>query len=247
MQHSDQEKKERLEKILSNLGYGVRKDVPYWIRKGWVTVNGERAKSASQKVFASEVMLEGKPLDHPFGLTIVYHKPLGVVCSRKEEGQLIFSDFPERWLDRKPALSSVGRLDKNTSGLLIVTDDGQLNHQITSPKHHIPKIYAVTLADPLQGNEAEQFSSGTLMLESDDTPCLPAELEITGEKSAAITLHEGRYHQIRRMFAAIGHHVTTLQRTHIGGLSLASLQLSEGAYQSMTADEVMQRIMGSSA
>jgi len=240
------QKKERLEKLLSNLGYGARKDVTYWVRAGWVTINGEKAKSASQKVLPSEVMLEGKPLDHPNGLTIVYHKPLDAVCSRKEEGRLIYADFPERWLDRKPALSSVGRLDKNTSGLLILTDDGQLNHKITSPKKHISRTYSVELAESLKDEWVEKFASGTLMLDSEDKPCLPAELVITGEKTADIVLHEGRYHQVRRMFGSIGNHVTSLQRTHIGELSLVSLNLQAGEYQSFEADDLLQRIHGDS-
>lgn len=238
------QKKERLEKLLSNLGYGARKDVTYWIRSGWVTVQGEKAKSGAQKVLASEVMLEGKPLDHPNGLTIAYHKPLNAVCSRKEEGRLIYADFPERWLGRKPAISSVGRLDKNTSGLLILTDNGQLNHKITSPKKHISRTYHVELAEALKGDEGLKFSSGTLMLDSEDSPCLPAELTVTGEKTAVIVLHEGRYHQVRRMFGAVGNHVISLQRTHIGALSLASLNLQAGEYQSIKADALLQRIHG---
>jgi len=237
------QKKERLEKILANLGYGARKDVTYWIRAGWVTVNGEKAKSGSQKVLASEVMLEGKALDHPYGLTVVYHKPLGAVCSRKEEGRLIYADFPERWLGRKPALSSVGRLDKQTSGLLILTDDGQLNHKITSPKQHISKTYAVTLAEALKGDEGEKFASGTLMLDSEDSPCLPAELTVTGDKTATIVLHEGRYHQVRRMFAAVGNHVTSLQRTHIGALSLHDLNIQAGDYQTFEPDTLLDLIL----
>lgn len=234
------EKKERLEKILSNLGYGARKDVGYWVRSGWVTVEGEPAKSASQKVLASQVMLEGKALDHPYGLTLVYHKPLGAVCSRKEDGRLIYADFPERWLGRKPALSSVGRLDKETSGLLILTDDGALNHQLTSPKYDISKTYAVTLAEPFQGDEMEKLASGTLMLDADDRPCKAAELEITGEKSANLVLHEGRYHQVRRMFAALGNHVVSLERIKIGALSLSSLCLEAGEYRIFESNELLQ-------
>ncbi|MDQ6980545.1 MAG: pseudouridine synthase [Ghiorsea sp.] len=235
-------KLERLEKIMSRLGYGARRDVPHWIREGWLTVNGEKPKSASVKVYASDVELDGAPLDHPFGLTVVYHKPLGTVCSRKEEGRIIFEDFPERWLGRKPPLSSVGRLDKETSGLLIVTDDGQLNHHLTSPKHHISKTYAVTLDDPLQGNEVEVFLAGTLMLEADDKPCLPAELTITDEKTVQVVLHEGRYHQVRRMFAALGNHVTALERTHTGNLSLESLNLQAGGYQTIEVETLKQLI-----
>jgi len=240
------EKKERLEKMLSNLGYGARKDVAYWLRSGWVTVDGVKAKSVSQKVVPSQVMLEGKALDHPYGLTLVYHKPLQAVCSRKEDGRLIYADFPERWLARKPALSSVGRLDKETSGLLILTDDGALNHQLTSPKHNISKTYAVTLAESLKGDEVKKLASGTLMLDADDRPCKAAELEVTGENTANLVLHEGRYHQVRRMFAAMGNHVTALERIQIGVLSLSSLCLEAGKYQTFERDELLQMVVGKS-
>jgi 16S rRNA pseudouridine516 synthase len=230
---------ERLDKLLANLGYGARKDVRHWIKAGWITVDGKPATSPAQKVFADQVRLEGKELDHPDGLTIIYHKPLGAVCSRKESGCLIYADFPARWIDRKPPLSSVGRLDKDTSGLLIVTDDGQLNHQLTSPKRHISKTYAVTLHQPLDGSETARFASGTLMLEDDDRPCLPAELSIASETEAELILHEGRYHQVRRMFAAVGNHVTALTRTHIGALSLQDTALTAGKYKTTTPAELM--------
>jgi 16S rRNA pseudouridine516 synthase len=235
-------KKERLDKLLSNLGYGVRKDVSYWVNDGLITVDGKPAASAAQKVTTDQVRLEGKPLDHPHGLTIIYHKPLGAVCSRREDGQLIFDDFPERWINRKPPLSCVGRLDKNTSGLLILTDNGQLNHRITSPKQHISKTYAVTLDRPLQGHEVNIFASGKLMLENDDRPCLPAKLTITGDCRASLMLHEGRYHQVRRMFTAAGNHVTELTRTHIGALELAATKLQAGAYITITAAELIEMI-----
>jgi len=238
-----QKKTERLDKLLSNLGYGARKDVRYWIKEGWITVDEKPATSPAQKVSADQVLLDGKSLDHPDGLTIIYHKPLGTVCSRKENGRLIYADFPDRWIDRKPPLSAVGRLDKETSGLLIVTDDGNLNHQLTSPKKHISKTYAVTLDRPLQGNEVEIFASGTLLLEGDDKPCLPAELVLRGEREATVVLHEGRYHQVRRMFAAVGNHVTALTRTHIGQLSLESCQLSEGDYQVTTPETLLSLVL----
>jgi len=235
-------KTERLDKLLSNLGYGARKDVRHWIKEGWISVDGKPAISPAQKVFADQVLLEGKQLDHADGLTMIYHKPLGTVCSRKEQGRLIYADFPERWIDRKPSLSSVGRLDKETSGLLIVTDDGQLNHQLTSPKHHISKTYAVTLDRPLDGSEIERFASGKLILEDDDRPCLPAELTMLGETEASVILHEGRYHQVRRMFAAVGNHVNALTRTHIGSLSLQSTALGTGEYNTITAEELMRLV-----
>lgn len=230
--------KERLDRLLSRLGYGSRSDVKVWIRQGLISVDGKTPSSASQKVDASQVLIEGNPMDHPAGLTVIYHKPLGAVCSHRESGRLIYDDFPARWADRKPALSSVGRLDKETSGLLILTDDGQLNHHITSPKNHISRTYAVTLDSPLKGNEADIFARGTLMLKEDDKPCLPAELSIIDEHHISLVLHEGRYHQVRRMFAAVGNHVTELCRTHIGTLSLESTGLAPGEYQSRTVDEV---------
>ena len=235
-------KTERLDKLLSNLGYGSRSDVRYWIKDGLITVDGSRAASPAQKVRADQVQLDGEPLDHPNGLTIIYHKPVGSVCSHKEGGRLIYEGFPERWLNRKPPLSSVGRLDKETSGLLILTDDGQLNHRITSPKQHISRTYAVTLDAPLEGGEAELFASGTLLLDQDEKPCLPAELTITGEKQASLTLHEGRYHQVRRMFAATGNHVTGLVRTHIGGLELSATKLQAGEYITLKPDKLMNMV-----
>jgi 16S rRNA pseudouridine516 synthase len=232
-------KVERLDKLLSNLGYGARKDVRHWIREGWITVDGKPALSPSQKVLPDQVRLGGDELDHPCGLTLIYHKPPGAVCSRKEGGRLIYADFPERWIDRKPPLSSVGRLDKETSGLLIVTDDGQLNHYLTSPKQHISKTYAVKLDRPLTGNEAGLFGSGKLVLEGEEKPCLPAELSIIHPTEASLVLHEGRYHQVRRMFAAVGNHVVKLKRTHIGALSLQSTGLDDGDYKTVTATELM--------
>jgi len=236
-------KAERLDKLLANLGYGLRKDVRSWIKDGLITVDGNQPISPAQKVTPEQVLLMQKPLDHPYGLTFVYHKPLGSVCSRKEDGRLIYDDFPERWIARKPPLSSVGRLDKDTSGLLIITDDGQLNHQLTSPKKHISKTYAVTLDRTLKGNEADIFSSGKLILEGEEKPCLPAELTINGENQVALILHEGRYHQVRRMFAAVGNHVVTLQRTHIGVLSLQETSLSAGQYQTLTAEQLMAMVI----
>jgi 16S rRNA pseudouridine516 synthase len=137
---------------------------------------------------------------------------------------LVYDLLPERFRDRDPVLSSVGRLDRDTSGLLLLTDDGQLLHRIVSPKARLDKVYVAELAQDLRGDEAAQFASGTLLLESDDKPLLPAELEVLGPRQVRLALHEGRYHQVRRMFAAVGNHVQALQRVRIGGLDLGQLQ-----------------------
>ena len=124
---------------------------------------------------------------------------------------------------RSPLLSTVGRLDRDTSGLLLMTDDGQLLHRIVSPKSHLPKVYEATLAQDLRGDEVALFASGTLLLESETTPLAPATLDVLGPRHARLTLTEGRYHQVRRMFAATGNHVEALHRTRVGGLSLGEL------------------------
>ena len=121
----------------------------------------------------------------------------------------------------------MGRLDRDTSGLLLFTDDGALLHRISSPKSKLSKVYEATLASDLRGDELELFASGTLMLESEQTPLLPAELEVIDARHARLTLHEGRYHQVRRMFAAVGNHVAALHRSRVGGLDLGDLPAGE--------------------
>jgi 16S rRNA pseudouridine516 synthase len=150
-----------------------------------------------------------------------------------------------RWRSREPALSTIGRLDKETSGLLLMTDDGDLLHRIISPKSHVPKRYIVTLDRPLQGNEVAIFASGDMMLEGEQKPLLPAELEVTGDKSARLILHEGRYHQVRRMFAALGNHVTALHRDRIGALALPN-DLAAGQIRVMSLDDIAQ-VFGAAA
>jgi len=226
---------ERLDRLLSRIAYGSRKEVAAWVKQGRITVAGKAATSPAQKVVPAEVLFDDEPLEYPDGLTLIYHKPLGSVCSHKETGRLIYEDFPEHWQERKPPLVSVGRLDKETSGLLILTDDGQLNHHLTSPRHHVPKRYHAVLARPLNGDEADIFASGSLLLEDEDTPCLPAELEVLGPNEAVLVLHEGRYHQVRRMFAAVGNHVEALSRIGIGRLALDDTDLAAGEFRAVTA------------
>jgi 16S rRNA pseudouridine516 synthase len=149
---------------------------------------------------------------------------------------LIYDLLPPRFRDRAPVLSTVGRLDRDTSGMLLLTDDGALLHRIISPKSKLSKVYEAELAQDLSGNEVPLFASGTLLLESEKTPLLPAELKIHDPRHAQLVLHEGRYHQVRRMFAATGNHVAALHRSHIGGLGLDGLQ--EGQWRMLTATDL---------
>src|SRR3712207_583277 len=189
----------RLDRLLANLGYGSRREVQQLVWAGLVTLDGEVIEDADQRIavardLSARMQVQGKPLDPPPGLILMLHKPLGVTCSHKEAGPLVYSLLPDRWRRRDPALSTVGRLDKETSGLLLMTDDGNLLHRIISPRANVPKRYLMTLARAWRGDEAEICASGTLMLEGEDKPLLPAQLEVLSPASAHVTVTEGRYH-----------------------------------------------------
>lgn len=215
----------RIDRLLANMGYGSRRDIQTLANADRVTLDGQPIDDAGARIavtpdLATRMSVEGAPLDPVPGLILLLHKPLGVTCSRKEAGPLVYDLLPERWRRREPAISTVGRLDKDTSGLLLMTDDGALLHKIISPKNDVAKRYRVELARPLKGDEAAVFGAGDLMLESEDKPLLPAVFEPLSERSGLLTLHEGRYHQVRRMFAAIGNHVEALHRDQVGALGL---------------------------
>lgn len=221
----------RLDRLLANLGYGSRREVSHMVRSGWITLDDVVLTDADQKIplsadLSARMKVRGKRLDPLPPFTLMIHKPVGVVCSHKEShSERIYDLLPGRWLGRDPAMSTVGRLDKETSGLLILTDDGGLLHRIISPKSSIAKRYRVELDRPLKGDEGAIFASGAMMLEGETDPLLPAELTVLGPKEAYLVLTEGRYHQVRRMFAAVGNHVTGLHRDRIGNLTLpASLE-----------------------
>ena len=213
----------KLAKQLAGLGYGSRKEVAIAIRDGRVTGEGE------------DLRIDGEPIDPPHGMVLMMHKPAGFTCSHADQGRLVYDLLPPRFQKRDPKVSSVGRLDAETTGLLLFTDDGALLHRLISPKSSLEKTYEATLARPLEGHEAALFSAGTLVLRGEDKPCLPARLEVTGTHTARLTLTEGRYHQVRRMFAAAGNHVEALHRSRFGGLELGDLTV--GAWRLLQADE----------
>lgn len=221
----------KLLRRIANLGYGTRKQVTALFREGRVTdANGDVLYADDElDVHArhEDVRIDGEPLDPAPGLLLMLHKPVGVTCSTKDQGRLVYDLLPPRFRLRDPLLSTVGRLDRETSGLLLFTDDGALLHRIISPKAELPKVYEATLARPLRGDEAALFASGTLMLESETKPLLPAELTVLEDGRARLVLHEGRYHQVRRMFAAVGNHVEALHRPQVGGLALDGLEAGQ--------------------
>ncbi len=223
----------KLVKTIANLGYGSRRQVAAMFREGRITDARGEVLYADDQVAHADVRIDGEALDPPAGLVLMLHKPVGYTCSTKDRGRLVYDLLPPRYALRSPALSTVGRLDRDTSGLLLLTDDGALLHRIISPKSRLPKVYEATLAQPLRGDEAAVFTSGTLLLESEKTPLLPAQLELLSPTQARLTLYEGRYHQVRRMFAAVGNHVEALHRSRIGGLDLGGL--AEGAWRVLNA------------
>ena len=213
----------KLVKHLANLGYGSRKEVAQMFRAGRITDARGDVLYADDRPAHADVRVDAEALDPPPGLLLMLHKPVGYTCSRKDQGRLVYDLLPPRFRLRDPLLSSVGRLDRDTSGLLLLTDDGQLLHRITSPKSELAKFYIATLAQDLGAEVTALFASGTLLLESEQTPLLPVELDVLAPRHARLTLHEGRYHQVRRMFAAVGNHVEALHRERIGGLDLDDL------------------------
>jgi 16S rRNA pseudouridine516 synthase len=225
-------KKLRLERLLANLGYGSRKEVHKAIKSGAFKFNGEFVVDASAQ-FAPEDLksatFDDEKIDPVSPLTLMLHKPQGYTCSSDEAGLLVYDLLPPRWKQRDPLLSSAGRLDKDSTGLVLMTDDGQLLHKIISPKVHVKKQYRVTLRDDLKGDETALFASGEFLLKSDDKPLKPAEWHPDSARRGTMVLQEGRYHQIRRMFGAIGNHVEALHRFQIGGLALDGIE--EGQYK----------------
>ncbi len=234
----------RLVRLIANLGYGSRKQVAAMFREGRITDPDGEVLYADDKVEHAQLRVDGEPLDPPAGLVLALHKPVGFTCSTRDPGRIVYDLLPPRFRLRSPVLSTVGRLDRDTSGLLLMTDDGGLLHRIISPRSQLAKVYEAELAEPLRGDEAALFASGSLMLESEKTPLAPAGLEVLAPRRARLSLTEGRYHQVRRMFAAVGNHVDALHRVRIGGLSVDGL--AAGEWRALGAAD-LQRLFGEAA
>jgi 16S rRNA pseudouridine516 synthase len=234
----------KLVKLIANLGYGSRREVARLFREGRITDAAGEVLYADDRVAHAEIRVDGEPLDPPQGLVLLLHKPVGYTCSTRDPGRIVHDLLPPRFRLRSPLLSTVGRLDRDTSGALLLTDDGALLHRIVSPKSALAKVYEATLAQDLRGDEAAIFASGTLLLEAETTPLAPAMLEAVDARHARLRLTEGRYHQVRRMFAAGGNHLEALHRSRIGGLALGDL--APGAWRIVDAADIEALFAGSS-
>ena len=218
----------RVDAHLSSLGYCTRSEAKKFLKIYEVCVKGIRVFDPSIKAYHGDITINDEKLD-PETITILLNKPSGYICSHNDAGSLIYSLLPDRWNRRNPKISTVGRLDVDTTGAIILTDDGDLNHKLTSPKSDVSKIYEVTLAQELRGDEEKIFQSGTLMLNGETKPLLSAKLEIITSTFVKIEICEGRYHQVKRMFAAVGNKVIKLHRVKFGDFSVDNLK--EGEYK----------------
>ena len=220
----------RVDKLLGSMGYGSRTEMARLGKAGGIVLDGVDLTDVSKRIavtpdLPARMEIDGEPLDPPPGLVMMLHKPLGMTCSRKEDGALVYDVLPPRWRRRDPAISTIGRLDKQTTGLLLLTDDGDLLHRVISPKRHVAKVYRATLARPLVGTEGDVFAAGGLVL------------EVLSPTEARLTVTEGRYHMVRRMFAAVGNHVEGLHRERVGGLALPD-DLAPGAWRLLDQAQV---------
>jgi len=226
----------RLDKFLAETTGLTRSQATKVLRQSAVTINGKIEKSGAAKVSPDdEICYNGERLAWVAeGQYIMLNKPQGYICSHEDGDYPTIYQFFDYPLAEK--LHGAGRLDVDTTGLVLLTDDGQWSHRITSPKFHCEKTYLVTLADPVEANYVQACAEG-ILLRGEKEPTKPARLEILDDYNINLTISEGRYHQVKRMFAALGNKVVGLHRWKIGALVLDD-SLEEGEYRALTAEEV---------
>jgi len=226
---------QRLDKFLSEAGAASRKEIKAMIKAGRITVDGVPAKAADQKIdeTAAVITVDGEPVQGFRLVTVMLHKPAGYVTSTEDpRDRTVMELIPEQY--RRLGVVPAGRLDKETEGLLLLTNDGALNHRITAPKHGMKKVYYAEHEGEAGEADVAAFREGLIL--RDGTECLPAVLEPLGPGKSRITVQEGKYHQVRRMMASRGMTVRYLRRETEGGLTLEGLTLGE--VRELSAEEV---------
>ena len=225
----------RLDRFLSNATALTRSQAQRALRAGRVTVEGEIIRQGAALIpLDAQVRLDGEPVVAPQPRYLMLHKPPGVVCATEDSSHRTAIDLLD--LPNPAGLHFAGRLDIDATGLVLISDDGQWSHRITAPAHHCEKRYRVGLEQALDETQALRLREGVL-LRGEKRPTRPAGLEIVGLKACLITISEGRYHQVKRMFAAVGNRVVSLHRESIGDLSLDPA-LQAGDFRSLTAAEI---------
>ena len=228
----------RIDKYLADCGIGTRSEVKQYIKKKQILVNGELIAKPDIKIDENkdDVYFQGKKVVYEKYVYYLFHKPQGCVTAKQDNlHKTVMEYFPE---DLQKILAPVGRLDLDTEGLLLLTNDGELTHHLLSPTHHIPKTYYAILDKPVPEEAISLFEKG--MDIGDEKLTLPAELKLLNENdtfAAELTICEGRFHQVKRMFASVGCKVTYLKRLSMGGLSLGDLPL--GAYRKLSKEEIL--------
>ncbi len=225
----------RLDKYLSQKALGTRSQVRELVKAGRVTVNGVCARDSAMHIDPEkdQVICDGQAQDMKTEYHIMLCKPAGVLTAARDKKQKTVLDLLPP-LFRAAQCMPIGRLDKDTTGLLIFTTDGQLNHLLLSPKRHVDKVYTVTVRDELKPSDIGAFQAGLTL---SDFKTLPAGLDILEPKKARVTVHEGKFHQVKRMFEAVGNEVLTLHRDSFGGIELDP-RLEKGQWRELTKDEL---------
>lgn len=224
----------RLDRFLSENTHHSRKSAKQALHRGDVTVDGEVVKKGDIKIINQQVKLDGEIVNEIGLLYIMLHKPQDYVCSTvDDDGESVLNLLPE---NLRGELHIAGRLDKDTTGLVLLTNDGQWSHRVTSPKHDCEKVYNVTLSEPLNEELIETFKQG-IALNNEAGLTKPATLVISDSHQAQLTISEGKYHQVKRMFAAVGNKVIGLHRAQIGPIVLPDT-LEQGQYAHLSAQQV---------
>lgn len=235
--------RQRIDKILSNMGYGTRKEVKELIRGGLVEVDGIVVKDSGQQVMtcSQEVKVEGRKLLYRDTIYIMMNKPQGVISATEDNRERTVIDLlPEQFRAFDPF--PVGRLDKDTEGLLLLTNDGQLSHRLLSPRKHVPKTYMAKVAGMVNNDDVEAFSKGVTL--GDGYRTMASQLLILGSgniSTVEITIYEGKFHQVKRMFQSVGKEVIFLKRISMGELKLDEA-LEPGEFRELYENEL--RIIG---
>lgn len=228
----------RLDKYLAEMGIGTRQEVKKKIRQGNISVNGTVVKAADTKIDENqdEIMANGQPVSYVSYEYYMLNKPAGVISATEDRKDTTVLDLIKD--KKRKDLFPVGRLDKDTEGLLLITNDGELAHRLLSPKKHVDKIYYAKIQGKVDESDVKAFADGVDI--GDDTPAKSADLRIlkSGEESEIeLTITEGRFHQVKRMFHAVGKEVVYLKRLSMGSLILDKT-LAKGEYRSLTEEEI---------
>ena len=225
----------RLDKFLCDTAGLTRTEAKNAVKKGQIAVNGQVQKAADFKVkeTTDTVTFQGKPLSYAAFHYYMLHKPAGVITATEDKKESTVMDILRE--EKVKNLFPVGRLDKDTEGLLLVTDDGELAHNLLSPKKHVDKEYLVKVRDSISEEECRKLSEGVDI--GDEKPTAPAKVERVAEKEILLTIREGRFHQVKRMLQAVGNEVLYLKRLSMGSLRLPA-DLEKGAYRPLSEEEI---------